>query len=129
MPKSQVICFQLAPEKERSEAEFQGFPQASDHGAAVFRLAFADFESEVFDQFQRFERRLAVVGAFLFGQLLVGDQAGVFLAGVVAFGSETPALGDAGSRPYLVDVARERFGEGCSAAGSSMRLTSIGCGI
>mgnify|MGYP001513243720 FL=1 len=62
-------------------------------------------------------RRLAVVGAFLFGQFLVGDQAGVFLAGVVAFGSETPALGDAGRRPYLVDVARERFGEGCQRGG------------
>lgn len=41
----------------------------------------------------------------------------MFLAGVVAFGSETPALGDAGSRPYLVDVVRERFGEGCQRGG------------
>jgi len=70
-----------------------------------------DGVSQHHDDLQRFERGVAVVGFFAFGQLGVGDEAGMFFPRVVPLGTQGPAVGEALPGPNIVVVLRQSFDE------------------
>lgn len=78
--------------------------------------ALADFEAELEDELDGFERRIAVELALLVGQVVVGDKAGMVLGGIIAAGAIGPALRDTGGSPHFMHVAthvvdeRSKFG-------------------
>lgn len=67
--------------------------------------ALTDFEAELEDELDGFERRVTVELALLVGQVVVGDKAGMVLGGIVAAGAIGPALRDTGGSPHFMHVA------------------------
>src|SRR5580704_4904087 len=70
---------------------------------------FLNLITELQDDLQRLGGRRTIVLLFAFGELIVGDQAGVFLVRVIARRAEGPALGHSLCGPDIVGVFGQAF--------------------
>jgi len=111
-----LLCAMGAQKKERETSRSIVRSAAQNAGGAGFLfviLRVIDLVPEGDDQFQRIHRCPPVV--FLFGvrQLIVRDEAGMLLVGVVPFLTVRPALGDSSLGPdvmhMLGDLLRQVF--------------------
>ena len=80
-------------------------------GRIQWFLFFYNLESQFVDEFQGAECRVSVVCTFFFGEFIIGDEAGMRLEGVVAFGTVRPVLREAVLCPHFVDIACHLFGQ------------------